>query len=115
MTTTIGQGRIVTERSILHHLQCEPTDGANTSITIRDQGGAAKEIGKVLAGQKIKHIQIQLSDGSIVGALTVVNTAGAVVVELVGGERTKDPTDIDIYGLDILVDLGMSLKINCTD
>jgi len=118
MTTTDVQG-VVEADGYQYHLVGEPTDAAAESVlNIRDLTGGTGTIGSKLVGKTMTRLALQASDGSILTSANLYNGKGGRVLSVYGGERlasSEADWNIDVRGLNIFIDEGMTLKIVTND
>lgn len=117
MTTTDVQAILTFSDGTQAHMWADGfTDTSETEFKIRDLTGTAVSVGDGASGKRIRRIQVQCSDGSYAGPLKYIKKSGLVSHWLYGAERQANfPTDIDISGLDILIEQGDVFKITTQD
>lgn len=117
MTTTDVQAILTFGDGTLAHMWANGfTDTTETEFQIRDLTGTAVAVGDGAAGKRIRRIEVQCSDGSYAGPLKYIKKSGLVSHWWYGAERQANfAKDIDINGLDILVEQGDVMKITTQD
>jgi hypothetical protein len=92
------------------------TDTSETEFQLRDLAGTAVSVGDGASGKRLRRLQVQCSDGSYAGPLKYSKKSGLVSHTWYGPERQANmPTDIDIDGLDILIEQGDKFLITTQD
>ena len=92
------------------------TDGSETEIKVLDVSGALRSLGEMLQGKSLTDLEVQCSDGSILGTFKIYDAQGGVVLSCVGNERTTFiKANLEIHELNIPIHFGMVAKVNTTD
>lgn len=117
MTTSDVQAILTFSDGTLAHMWADGfTDTTETEFKIRDLTGTAVSVGDGAAGKRIRRIEVQTSDGSYSGPLKYIKKSGLVHSWLYGAERQANfAKDIDVVGLDILVEQGDVFKVTTQD
>lgn len=117
MTTTDIQGKITYSDGKVSHLWANGfTDTSETELQIRDLTGTAAAVGNGASGKRITRIQLQCSDGSFASPLKYIKKDGRVAHWWYGMERDQNvPIDLDVQGINILVEQGDVLKVTAQD
>lgn len=117
MTTTDVQAIITFhDKTVAHAWANGFTDTSETEFQLRDLTGTAQSVGDGASGKRIRRIELQCSDGSYAGPLKYVKKSGLVHSWFYGPERQANmPKDLDVDGLDILVEQGDKFQITTQD
>ena len=122
MTDTNAQGKLVLDNGQLIHLFGISTggvftDGAEAEIYTKDLSALQNQLWKVAEGRRIRELALQLADGSILTTVKVYSPNGGTIASWRGNERTGNNmlVNLSVKGLNLLIEKGTAIKLNCAD
>lgn len=91
------------------------TDTSETEVQIKDIAGAARSLGEICNGHKLRSLKVQLEDGAELTTCKIYNKDGAADYSFPNGKErvsaSEEVYNLYIEGLDYTLQKGAVLKI----